>query len=98
VIEQQLTIRNKSDFNPHQLLRAIDNNTLLSKLPKTKQPLVPSTLHSALALHVYFKHCTWPNANAKTLLPQCVIHFEYDIKRGNLNKQRYYNSFKEDCT
>src|SRR5690606_20405400 len=32
VIQQQVTIRNKKDFNAHRLLRAIDNNTLLSKL------------------------------------------------------------------
>ncbi|MFT5958680.1 MAG: DNA polymerase-3 subunit alpha, partial [Polaribacter sp.] len=30
VIQQQVTIRNKKDFNAHRLLRAIDNNTLLS--------------------------------------------------------------------
>jgi hypothetical protein len=48
VIQQPLTIRNKNDFNPHRLLRAIDNNTLLSKLPTTKQSITTSTLHSAL--------------------------------------------------
>tara|TARA_R110001592_G_scaffold348154_1_gene642118 strand:+ start:383 stop:760 length:378 start_codon:yes stop_codon:yes gene_type:complete len=98
VIQQPVTIRNKNDFNPHRLLRAIDNNTLLSKLRTTKKSLSTSTLHSALVLHVYFKDCTWPSANAKTLLPQCVKHFEYDMERENLNKQRYYHSFEKNCT
>jgi DNA polymerase-3 subunit alpha len=98
VIEQQLTIRNKSDFNPHQLLHTIDYNTLLSKRPTTKQSLKISTLHSALVLHMYFKDCTWPSVNTKTLLQQGVIHFRYNQERENLNKQRYYDSFKEDCT
>ncbi len=37
VLQQQVTIRNKRDFNAHRLLRAIDNNTLLSKLQKTEE-------------------------------------------------------------
>jgi len=37
VVQQQVTIRNKKDFNAHRLLRAIDNNTLLSKLSKTEE-------------------------------------------------------------
>ena len=32
VIQQQVTVRNKKDFNAHRLLRAIANNILLSKL------------------------------------------------------------------
>lgn len=86
VIQQQVTTRNKSDFNPHQLLRAIDNNTLLSKLPTTKKSLTTSTLHSALVFHVYFKDSTWPSANAKTLLQQCEIHFGYHMERENFYK------------
>jgi hypothetical protein len=57
IIQQRVTFRNKNDFNPHRLLRAIDNNTLLSKLPTTKQSITTSTLHSALILYVYFKDC-----------------------------------------
>src|SRR5210317_529872 len=34
VILQPVTFRTKRDFNAHRLLRAIDNNTLLSKLEK----------------------------------------------------------------
>ena len=39
VIQQQVTIRNKKDFNAHRLLRAIDNNTLLSKLCHNRRVL-----------------------------------------------------------
>ncbi len=98
VIQQQVTIRNKSDFNAHRLLRAIDNNTLLSKLPTTEQCLTTSTMHSALVLHEYFKDFTSISANTKTLLQQCVIHFGFDKTRENQNKQHYCNSFEEDCT
>jgi DNA polymerase III alpha subunit len=34
---EHMTFRNKKDFNAHRLLRAIDNNVLLSKLPKDEQ-------------------------------------------------------------
>ena len=37
VILHPVTFRNKQDFNTHRLLRAIDNNTLLSKLPVSEQ-------------------------------------------------------------
>ena len=100
-MQQQVIIRNKSDFNVHRLLPAIDNNnnnTLLSKLPTTEKPLASSTLHSALILHLYFKDCSWISANTRALLQQYLIHFGFDKERENLNKQHYYNSFEEDCT
>ena len=37
VVQQPVTFRNKADFNAHRLLRAIDNNILLSKLGKTEE-------------------------------------------------------------
>ena len=37
VLLQPVTVRDKKDFNAHRLLRAIDNNTLLSKLEKTEE-------------------------------------------------------------
>ena len=37
VVQQPVTFRNKQDFNAHRLLRAIDNNVLLSKLPKEEE-------------------------------------------------------------
>ena len=37
VVLHTTTFRNKKDFNAHRLLRAIDKNILLSKLPKEEQ-------------------------------------------------------------
>ncbi len=37
VILQPMTFRNKRDYNIHRLLRAIENNTLLSRLPLSEQ-------------------------------------------------------------
>jgi DNA polymerase-3 subunit alpha len=96
VIQQQVTIRNKRDFNAHRLLRAIANNTLLSKLPKTEECLVTDTMHTATSLQEYFKEFTFIIANTKALLQSCSISFGYDIDRKNQNLQLYCNSFKED--
>ena len=96
VIQQQVTIRNKRDFNAHRLLRAIANNTLLSKLPKTEECLVTDTMHTATSLQEYFKEFTFIIANTKALLQSCSINFGYDIDRKNQNLQLYCNSFKED--
>jgi DNA polymerase-3 subunit alpha len=96
VIQQQVTIRNKRDFNAHRLLRAIANNTLLSKLPKTEECLVTDNMHTATSLQEYFKEFTFIIANTKALLQSCSISFGYDIDRKNQNLQLYCNSFKED--
>ena len=37
VVLQPVTFRSKRDFNAHRLLRAIDNNVLLSRLPESEQ-------------------------------------------------------------
>ncbi|APZ47812.1 DNA polymerase III subunit alpha [Polaribacter reichenbachii] len=97
VIQQQVTIRNKRDFNAHRLLRAIDKNTLLSKLSTYEQCLTTDTMHSLKELKIFFKE--FPNIikNTTTLLQQCKIQFGFDITRENQNLQLYYNSFKEDC-
>ena len=99
VIQQQVTIRNKKDFNAHRLLRAIDKNTLLSKLPTKEQCLETDKMYTASILQGYFKE--FPNIclNTSALLQQCrSIQFGFGSDRQNQNKQYYCNSFKEDCT
>ncbi|MDX6745155.1 DNA polymerase III subunit alpha [Polaribacter sp. PL03] len=97
VIQQQVTIRNKSDFNAHRLLRAIGNNLLLSKLPVTEQCLPTDKMYSATILQQHYKEFPFIIANTKALLQQCNVNFGFDIERENQNKQLYGNSFKEDC-
>jgi DNA polymerase-3 subunit alpha len=97
VIQQQVTIRNKKDFNAHRLLRAIDNNTLLSKLPTTEECLETDIMRSADILQEYFKEFPFVIANTKRLLQQCTINFGFDTARKNQNLQVYCHSFDEDC-
>ncbi|MEQ9169200.1 MAG: PHP domain-containing protein, partial [Fulvivirga sp.] len=89
------TFRHKRDFNTHRLLRAIDNNTLLSKLPKTEegsendQFLSPDQLKEVYADYPYLL------ANAESLLDQCSIYFDFstDIPQ---NLKTYTGSEEQD--
>lgn len=89
------TFRHKRDFNTHRLLRAIDNNTLLSKLPKTEEGsesdlfLSPDQLKEAYADYPYLLK------NAGYLLDQCSISFDFstDIPQ---NLKTYTGSEEQD--
>ncbi|ARV16631.1 DNA polymerase III subunit alpha [Polaribacter sp. SA4-12] len=98
VIQQQVTIRNKNDFNAHRLLRAIGNNMLLSKLPTTEQCLPTDKMYSATLLQQHFEEFPYIAANTTALLQQCNSEFGFGSNRENQNKQYYCNSFEEDCT
>jgi len=97
VIQQQVTVRNKKDFNAHRLLRAIANNILLSKLSTSEQCLPTDVMYHGRDLEQYFDEFPDLITNTKTLLKQCSIHFGFDDARTNQNQQLYGNSFKEDC-
>ena len=97
VIQQQVTIRNKRDFNVHRLLRAIDNNTLLSKLCTSEECKQTDVMYSKNELLSLFEE--FPNIieNTKSVLDACIIDFGFDDKRENQNQNLYLNSFEEDC-
>ncbi|MGJ8745698.1 DNA polymerase III subunit alpha [Polaribacter sp.] len=97
VIQQQVTLRNKKDFNAHRLLRAIDNNTLLSKLPTTEQCLTTDVIHSLTALKEHFKEFPFILKNTNSILQQCNINFDFNNARKNQNLNLYCKSFEEDC-
>jgi DNA polymerase-3 subunit alpha len=97
VIQQQVTLRNKRDFNAHRLLRAIANNMLLSKLPTTEECLETDRMHTATDIQESFKEFPFIVANTKKLLQQCTVNFGYDVARENQNLNLYHSSFEQDC-
>ena len=97
VIQQQVTVRNKKDFNAHRLLRAIDKNILLSKLSKTEECLETDIMYTLKDLKNYFKDFTNVIANTENLLNACTINFGFNKNRTNQNLEVYTNSFDEDC-
>ncbi len=96
VILQTVSFRNKRDFNAHRLLRAIDNNTLLSKLPETEEAspdhkmLAPENLHAAYA--------SFPEiiVNTDRILKNCSIEFDFSSDAEHQNQKTYTGDAKKD--
>ncbi len=87
------TFRDKSDFNTHRLLRAIGNNTLLTKL--TPEDLASQ---SDLLVHKYeliklFGNYPYLIENTVKLLGKCSIDFEFGKSK---NKKTFTGNFYED--
>ncbi len=93
VILQPVTFRTKKEYNLHRILRAIDTNTLLSKLAddgycKTNDIMTPQA-------ELIEKFCRYPEIieNTETLISGC--HFEFDYKKPK-NKKYYTNNKVDD--
>lgn len=90
-----LTFVKKSHFNAHRLLRAIDTNTILSKLPVTEQApedekaLPKNQLYSCFAEHPQIIK------NTEYILNDCNVTFEYG-KLANKNLKYFTSSVGED--
>lgn len=96
VIQQQVTVRNKRDFNAHRLLRAIDNNTLLSKLQKTEECREHDKMYSVQELEGIFKDYPFIIENTRKLIAQCGIAFSFGKTRISQNQQTYLESKSAD--
>ena len=93
VILQPATFRNKRDYNIHRLLRAIENNTLLSRLPLSEQTSPDEMLLEKNELLKAFREYPEIIENTRKLLAACSIEFEF---KKNKNKKFFTNSHEED--
>ncbi|HET8736038.1 MAG TPA: DNA polymerase III subunit alpha [Pricia sp.] len=96
VVQQPVTFRNKRDFNAHRLLRAIDNNTLLSKLSTTEQASEDEKMYPIQNLAAAFSEYTFILENTERLLAACSIHFDFSKGRKPQNLQTYTGTRIED--
>jgi DNA-directed DNA polymerase III PolC len=96
VILHSVTFRNKKDFNIHRLFRAIDNNILLSKLPKTEEALDSHKMFDIENLQAYYKDFPFIIKNTEAILANCTIDFDFSDKRKHQNKLKYGASADED--
>ncbi len=96
VVQQPVTFRNKRDFNAHRLLRAIDNNTLLSKLDKSEEAHVGDTMFPVANLAAAFSEYPFILENTAHLLDNCSIHFDFSEGRKPQNLETYCRTRKED--
>ena len=96
VILQTATFRTKKDFNAHRLLRAIDNNILLSKLHESEQG---KSIHKMLPVkELYALYEEFPEVieNTKSVLDQCSIDFDFSKDAVHQNQKTYTGSHEED--
>ncbi|WP_321516183.1 DNA polymerase III subunit alpha [Marinifilum fragile] len=95
VILQTASFRNKKDYNIHRLLRAIDRNTLLSKLSEEEQASFEDRYRSKSELLELYKNYPEIIENTKNLLDACSMDFVFGT---NKNKQVFQHSKEEDFT
>lgn len=94
---QTVSFANKQAFNAHRLLRAIDTNNLLSKLPITQQAKGTEMMLSKQ--EIYAAYAAYPHiiANTEHILNSCQIHFDYG-KLTNKNLAHYTESIASDIS
>ncbi|MFC7356689.1 DNA polymerase III subunit alpha [Jejudonia soesokkakensis] len=97
VIQKAVTFRNKSDFNAHRLLRTIDLNTLLSKLPKSEQADPNDILLPPEILRVMYQDYPELLFNTDTILKSCQVDFYFEEHRVNQNQIIYGKNKQEDA-
>lgn len=88
VVLQTVTFQNKKGFNTHRLLRAIDNNSLLSKLPTSEQSSENDVFISEEKLKKAFEEFPQIIENTEQLLKKCSISFDFS-KEKTCNQKSY---------
>ena len=94
---QTVSFASKQAFNAHRLLRAIDTNNLLSKLPITQQAKGTEMMLSKQEM--YTAYAAYPHiiTNTEHILNSCHIHFDYG-KLTNKNLAHYTDSIATDIS
>lgn len=77
VLLQTVSFRNKKDYNAHRLLRAIDNNSLLSKLPESEQGSFSHQMFPQKSVEKEFEDFPHILKNTKRLIENCHVDFEF---------------------
>tara|TARA_B100000508_G_scaffold140971_1_gene144666 strand:+ start:5839 stop:8973 length:3135 start_codon:yes stop_codon:yes gene_type:complete len=88
------TFRNKKDYNAHRLLRAIGENSLLSKLPRNQQASMGDQYRSKNELQDMFVEYPQIIENTLQILTCCKVVFDFNQPRNN--KLSYTDSVEED--
>lgn len=92
VMLHPVTFKDKKGYNVHRLLRAIDKNTLLSKLLPEQQAQPDECMPHASELFQAFKDCPQLIATTQELLNNCNVVFDASVK----NKKCFTASKEED--
>ena len=85
VILQPVTFTTKREYKLHKILRAIERNTLVTKLDETDICGQNEKLISKDELLKNYRHYPQIIENTKQLLEQCHFHFDYKIPKNKKN-------------
>ncbi len=91
-----MTFRNQRDFNTHRLLRAIDNNTLLSKLPVSEQAHHDDRYRTLEEVQQLYHDCNGLTGQMLELLNHCALDLTFGPDQPHKNQQTYTGSDAED--
>ena len=96
VILQTASFRNKKDFNAHRLLRAVDKNELLSKLPESEQANPDDKMLSKEELLTLYQEHPKIIENTQKILDDSSIDFDLTDTAIPQNQRYYTDSEEED--
>lgn len=90
LIMQTVSFRNQSDFNAHRLLRTIDLNTLLSKLPVEQQGNIADRMYDLDALRK--SSIGYPEIwrNTENILTECEVSFVFGEQAESQNQNTFF--------
>jgi DNA-directed DNA polymerase III PolC len=91
-----VTFRNKLDFNAHRLLRAIDNNSLLSHLPKSEEGSPDDVFRTEEELHKVYSEFPELIFNSERILEECRVEFAPLEQHGHRNQRSYTSNERLD--
>lgn len=86
VVFHTASFQNKKDFNTHRLLRAIDNNCLLSKLPVSEQGKETDVFIPKKKLITAFLEFPEIVKTTEKLMENCSVSFDFSQKIPNNQK------------
>lgn len=92
VIRQPVTVQNKKYHNVHRLLRAVDKNVVLSKLPAAAICAPDEYFIAQARLFEVFQQYPFIITNTFRLLDSCQIQFE----AGKDKNKKYFTASKKD--
>jgi DNA-directed DNA polymerase III PolC len=93
VILQPVTFKTKQEFNLHKILRAIDLNTLISKLDKEDYCKETEILKPENEVLSAFKNYPQIIKKTENLLEKCSFEYEFGMPR---NRKHFTESKEED--
>ncbi|GAB5399057.1 MAG: DNA polymerase III subunit alpha [Aureisphaera sp.] len=91
-----VSFRNKQDYNIHRLLRAIGNNTLLSKLPEEEQGNREDKMIPLHDFETLFSEHPYIKENTAKIISQCRIEFNFSREQKPQNLRAYTGCMEQD--